>query len=87
MNTDTDINYVNEDELYLENFDSRLKKIFNLDSNYDIMTDDTLNAINGLILTKYNPGILDISGLLLDGTFEINDAILHIIKTKTIKNT
>jgi len=85
MSIDSSKNFI-DDELYLENFVSNRKKIFNLDSNYDIITDDTINAIYGLISMKDNLDTLDLSDLLLDGTLDINNPVIKIIiKTNKIK--
>jgi len=57
--------YFIDDELYLENFGDKYIKIFNLDTNCDIMIDDTMYAINGIISIDCYIEILDLSGLLL----------------------
>lgn len=73
------IKYI-DDELYLENFDNKYLKIFDFDKNNDIMTDDimlddTLNAIDSLILMNDGKEMLDLSGLLLEGTFDIKNIV------------
>lgn len=68
-----------DDVSYVENFESKYKKVFNVDSNHDVMTDDTTNAIFGLTMTRVDLETLDLSGLLLEGTLDFNNCILKII--------
>ena len=76
--------YFIDDELYLENFENKCIKIFNLDTNCDIMSDDTMYAINGIISMDDYKAILDLSGLLLEGTFNIKN-IANACQKKIIK--
>lgn len=71
--------YFIDDELYFENFESKYKKVFDVEPNYDVMSDDTINAIYGLMSTKINSDTLDLSGLLLEGTLDINNLVINII--------
>ncbi len=71
--------YFIDDELYFENFEYKYKKVFGVNPNYDVMSDDTINAIYGLMSTKINSETLDLSGLLLEGTLDINHSVINII--------
>ena len=84
MSLDSYKNFI-DDELYLD-FESKYKKIFNsTDSNYEIMSDDTMECILGSILSEDNIETIDLSGLLLEGTLDISKNINNIIKNKNIK--
>jgi hypothetical protein len=75
-------NHFIDDELYLENIELKyMKKIFNIES--DIINDDTFIAIKTLI--TLNESILDLSGLLLEGTLKIDSKLNSIIDFGKIK--
>jgi len=74
--------FVEGEDLYFENIELKhTKKILNLESN--IMNDDTFNAIQHLM--SLNSSLLDLSGLLLEGTLRIDSKLNSIINLYNIK--